>query len=95
MFQQFILLLSLDIIFPFYLIVALRLSFLLPLHILVLCMLFHFVLQFLLHCVWTFYCPYVILDLDDFDICVGPHSSNFVVHPSQEIIYFIPTSNVI
>jgi hypothetical protein len=39
--------------------------------------------------------PYVILDLDDFDICVGPHSFDFFVDPNQEIIYFILTSNVI
>lgn len=38
---------------------------------------------------------YVILDLDDFDICVGAHSSDFFVDPNQEIIYFIPTSNII
>jgi hypothetical protein len=42
-----------------------------------------------------FFYPYVTLDLDDFDICVGPHLSDFFIDPSQEITYFIPTSNVI
>jgi len=42
-----------------------------------------------------FFYPYVSLNLDDFDICVAPHSSHYVVDPSQKSMYFIPTFDVI
>lgn len=42
-----------------------------------------------------FFDPYVFLNLNDFDICVVPHSSRYVVDPSQDSMYFIPTFDVI
>jgi hypothetical protein len=42
-----------------------------------------------------FFYPYVSLNLDDFDICVASHSSQYVVDPSQDSMYFIPTFDVI
>ncbi len=43
-------------------------------------------------CLGIFLNPYVFLNLDNF---VGSHSFDFVVDPSQEIVCFILTSNVI
>ncbi len=41
-----------------------------------------------------FFDPYVSLSLNDFDICVAPHSSHYV-DPSQDSMYFTPTFDVI
>jgi hypothetical protein len=42
-----------------------------------------------------FFDPYVSLNLDDFDIFVVSHSSHYVIDPSQDSMYFIPTFDVI
>jgi hypothetical protein len=31
-----------------------------------------------------FFNPYISMNLDDFELCVGPLSSNYVVHPIHE-----------
>jgi hypothetical protein len=42
-----------------------------------------------------FFDPYVSLNLDDFDICVIPHSSHYVVDRSQDSMYITLTFDVI
>ncbi len=42
-----------------------------------------------------FFNPYISMNLDDFELCVGPFAFDYVVYPIHETMCFKPTSHVL